>query len=235
MLIKDYMTRHPILVEATLPVTEAQRLMAANTIRHLPVVGDGKRLEGLVTRQRLSIPPERLTSLDVWEITRYLSDLTVGKVMVSGPDLHTVGPEATLEEAADLMIRHKIDGLPVVEDGIVVGIITKTDLLIQLQNLLGAIDDGWRVTMRVPDRRGEFLKLTRAIADKGWGIMAMGAVRSPRHEGTWDILLKVRRCTQEQLLPVLEAIEGQEIVDVRVTGPGELMVEAGGQAAPVAA
>jgi acetoin utilization protein AcuB len=232
MLVKDYMTRHPIMVEPSLPVTEAQRLMAASSIRHLPVVGDGKRLLGLVTRQRLAISPDRLNSLDVWEITRYLADLTVGKVMVSGRDLRTTVPEATLEDAAELMIRHKVGGLPVVEDGIVIGIITETDLLIELQNLLGAIDDGWRVTMRVPDQRGEFLKLTRAISDKGWGIMAMGAVRSPRQTGTWDIVLKVRRCTQEDLIPVLAAIEGQQIVDVRVTGPTEESVT---EAAPAPA
>jgi acetoin utilization protein AcuB len=223
MLVKDYMTRHPIMIEANLRVTEAQRLMAANNIRHLPVVGDGKRLLGLVTRQRLAIPPDRLASLDVWEITRILADMTVSKVMVSGPDLTTVGPDATLEDAADLMIRHKVSGLPVIEAGVVVGIITETDLLVELQNLLGAIDRGWRVTMRVPNVPGEFLKLTRVISDHGWGIMAMGAVRSPRRAGsdTWDIVVKVRRCSQEDLAAVLEGIEGQRLVDLRETGPSE--------------
>ncbi len=228
MLVRDYMTRHPIMIETHLRVTEAQRMMADNNIRHLPVVGDGKRLVGLVTRQCLSIPPDRLGSLDVWEITRYLSDLTVGKVMVSGPDLQTVTPDATLEDAADLMIRHKVGGLPVIEDGVVVGILTETDLLLELQNLLGAIDRGWRVTMRVPNVRGEFLKLTRAIADQGWGIMAMGAVRSPRRadSDTWDIVVKVRRCTQAELVAVLESIEGQKIVDLRETGPSEPVANA---------
>ena len=84
MLVRDYMTRHPIMVEPEAPVAEAQRLMLENHIRHLPVVGDGKRLVGLVTRQRLAVSPELLSSLDVWEITRYLSNLTVGKVMITG-------------------------------------------------------------------------------------------------------------------------------------------------------
>jgi acetoin utilization protein AcuB len=223
MLVKDYMTRHPIMIESHMRVTEAQKLMAVNNIRHLPVVGSGKRLQGIVTRQRLAIPPDRLSSLDVWEITRYLADLTVGKVMITGPDLRTIGPEFTLEEAAELMIRHKVSGLPVIDDGVVVGIITETDLLIELQNLLGAIDSGWRVTMRVPNQRGEFLKLTKTISDKGWGIMAMGAVRTPRQaeSDTWDIILKVRRCSREDLVPVLESIEGQQIIDVRQTGPSE--------------
>lgn len=217
MLVKDYMTRHPIMIEPTLRVAEAQKLMAENGIRHLPVVGAGKRLLGLVTRQRLAIPAEKLTSLDVWEITRYLSNLTAGDVMIKGPDLKAIGQEATLEEAADLLIRNKISGLPVVEDGIVVGIITETDLLVELQNLLGAVDAGWRLVMRVPDRPGEFRKLVRVISDQGWGIMAMGSVRSPKQPGRWDIILKVRYCTRDELMAVLEKVEDQEIVDVRET------------------
>jgi len=219
MLVKDYMTRHPILIEPTLRVAEAQQLMTKNNIRHLPVVGNGKMILGLVSRQRLMISPERLGSLDVWEITRYLSDLTVSKVMVAGKDLRTLKPEATLEEAADLMIRNKISGLPVVDgDGAVVGIITETDLLIELQNLLGAQDPGVRIVMRVPDRKGEFNKLTRAISEKGWGIMAMGSVRTPKVADKWDLVLKVRHGTKGELIEVLKRIPDQEIVDVRETG-----------------
>src|SRR5262249_12142038 len=126
MLVKDYMTRHPIMIEPNRRVVEAQRLMGENNIRHLPVVADGKRLLGLVTRQRLAIRPEQLGSMDVWELTRYLADLTVSKVMIAGSELRTIGPNATIEEAADLMIANKISGVPVVEDGnIVVGIITE--------------------------------------------------------------------------------------------------------------
>lgn len=215
MLVKDYMTRHPIMIEPAVKVTEAQKIMMENKIRHLPVVADGKRLLGLVTRQRLSIPPDRLGSLDVWEITRFLSDLTVSQVMVTGADLQTINADATLEDAADLLIRHKIGGLPVLDDGIVVGIITEIDLLIEFQNLLGAHDQGWRIVMRVPDRLGEFRKLTRPISDRGWGIMAMGSVRSPRRPGYWDIILKVRHTTKAELLEVLQALEGQELVDIR--------------------
>jgi len=217
MLVRDYMTRHPILIGPEMPVAEAQKLMMENQIRHLPVVGDGKRLLGLVTRQRLSIPPETLGSLDVWEITRYLSDLKVKQVMVTGPDLQSIGPQATLEDAAAILIKHKVGGLPVVEDGIVAGIITETDLLVELQNLLGAKDPGWRIVMRVPNKRGEYLRLTRAISDQGWGIMALGSVHSPRNPDMWDIVLKVRHCSREELEAVLHATEGQELVDLRET------------------
>jgi acetoin utilization protein AcuB len=218
MLVKDYMTPHPILVAPEMRVTEAQKVMSENSIRHLPVVSDGKRLLGLVTRQRLAIPPEKLASLDVWEITRFLADLNVSKVMVTGADLHTTTPEMTLEEAADMLIRYKISGLPVIEaGGVVCGIITETDLLIEFQNLLGAPDAGWRAVMRVPDKIGQYRKLVRAISENNWGLMALGGVRSPKHPDKWDVVLKVRHCTKEQLTAVLQSIEDQELIDIRET------------------
>ncbi len=226
MLVKDYMTRHPIVIEPHKPAAIAQKMMIDNQIRYLPVVGAGKRLLGMMTRQRLHIPPERLASLEVWEITRYLSDLKVEKLMLKGPDLHIVDPEASIEEAAAILIKNKVGGLPVVSDGLLVGIITETDLLIELQELLGGRETGWRITVRVPDQRGEFAKLAQVIMAKGWGIMAMGSVRSPRQDGAWDIVLKVRDCTKEELLPALEQIEGQSIVDLRQTLPREEQLSA---------
>jgi acetoin utilization protein AcuB len=218
MLVKDYMTRHPIMIEPNRRVVEAQRLMGENNIRHLPVVADGKRLLGLVTRQRLAIRPDQLGSMDVWELTRYLQDLTVGKIMIAGKDLCTLGPDATIEEAADLMIAHKISGVPVVEEGnIVVGIITETDLLVELRDLLGAIDPGWRLVVRVPDRDGEFRKLIRVISNNGWGIMALGSVRSPKRPDHWDLIVKVRHCERDELVKAISQIEDQELVDLRET------------------
>ncbi len=217
MFVKDYMTRHPIMIEPDKRIIQAQKLMGENNVRHLPVVGDGKRLLGLVTRDRLQIAPDRLGSLNVWEITRYLADLTVEKVMIKRDGLYTIGPEATLEDAAALMSRHKISSLPVIKDDVVVGIITETDLLIELQNLLGANQPGWRVTMRVPNQPGETAKLVNAVAAKGWPIMAVGGVQAPKDPARWDIVLKVHGCTRDELMPVLERVEDQQIIDVRAT------------------
>ncbi len=216
MFVKDYMTRHPIMIAPDAPLAEAQRLMTSHSIRHLPVVADGKRLLGLVTPQRLAVDPERLGSLDVWEITRQLGKLTVKDVMIKGRDLCTITPEATIEEAASLMIKNKISGVPVVDDDkTVIGVITETDLFVELMDLLGAIDEGWRVVVRVPDRKGEMRKIVSAITDHDWGIMALGSVRAPKTKNKWDIVLKVRYCTKAELLTVLSEIDGQEVIDVR--------------------
>lgn len=217
MLIKDSMTHHPIMVDPGRRVVDAQRLMVENGVSHLPVVGDGKRLLGMVSREGLSVRPEQLDSLNFWELSEYLAKLTVGKVMVAAKDLPTVGPLDTLEDAADKMITGQTAALPVVEEGIVVGIITQTDLLIELRDLLGAIDPGWRVVVRVPDRLGEFRKLVQVLSANNWGVMAMGCVRSPRHPGFWDLLVKVRHCGRDELLAAISQIPDQVVVDLRET------------------
>ena len=165
----------------------------------------------------MRIPPTELASLNVWEITRFLSNLTVKDVMVKQEDLVTIEPDATLEEAAQLMVQKKIGCLPVLEEGIVVGIITETDLLAQLSHLLAGNVPGVRFTMRVPDKIGEFAKVTNAIASQGWGIYAGGSVPAPKHPGYWDIVLKVRNVPKDDVVAVVKKIEGQELVDVRET------------------
>jgi acetoin utilization protein AcuB len=215
MFVKDYMTRHPVMVEPTMSVVEAQGIMAEARVRHLPVIGSGKRLVGLVTRERMRIPPTQLASLNVWEITRFLSNLTVKDVMVKGKDVITIGPHATLEEAAQIMVENKIGSLPVLEEGVVVGIITDIDMMVQLTDLLGGGVPGVRVTIRMPNRKGELAKVTGAIAEQGWGIYASGGVAAPKRPDYWDCVIKVRDVPRDDLVAVLKKIEGHEVIDVR--------------------
>ncbi len=217
MLVKDCMTRHPIMIAPETLATEAQKIMSENDVRHLPVVGDGKRLLGLVTRERMSLKPDMMGSLDVWEITRYLYNLTVKKVMLPADKVRTVDPERTVERAARFMSEYKIGCLPVVEDGVVVGIISEVDLLRSYQDMLGLPAEGVRVTMRMPgDVKGLFSKITSTVSAHGWGIMGVGSFPSPRHEGFYDMVLKIAGVSStDEVEAVLCQIEGHEIIDIR--------------------
>jgi acetoin utilization protein AcuB len=215
MFVRDYMTRHPVMAEPTMSIVEAQGLMAETTVRHLPVVETGKRLVGLVTRQTMRIPPTELASLNVWEITRFLSTLKLEDVMVKAKDVVTTDADAALEEAAQIMIRHRIGCLPVLDGNVVIGIITEIDMMTQLTALLGGMVAGVRATIRMPNRQGELAKITKAISDQGWGIYASGGVPTPKDPEHWDCVLKVRNVPREDLLAVLERIEDHEVVDIR--------------------
>ncbi len=217
MLVKDYMTRHPIMIAPDTPAVEAQNIMIENNVRHLPVVGDGKRLIGLITRERLRVPPTDLGSLNVWEISRFLSNLKASDVMIKLNDLFLIDPDTTLEDAAKLMCQHKVGSLIVVEDEIVVGIITEVDMLAELANLLGGDIKGVRIVTRVPDQIGEYAKVMAAITEHGWCIYASGGVPSPKTPGSWDLVIKVPDVSKEELVAVLNNIDGQKVIDARET------------------
>ncbi len=216
MFVKDYMTRHPIMIAPEMKAAEAQKIMSENKVRHLPVVGDGKRLVGLVTRQRLVLKPDAMASLNVWEITRFLSEMTVRQVMLPAKQVKTINPSNTFERAARILADHKISCLPVLDDdGTVVGILSEVDLLRGIQDMLGMMAEGVRVTMQMPNKEGEFAKLSSIVAEQGWGIMGIGSYPTPRREGYYQMVLKIPRVTVEQVHEVLSRVPDQEIIDIR--------------------
>jgi acetoin utilization protein AcuB len=194
---------------------EAQRLMAENHVRHLPVVKDGKRLMGLVTRQSMMLNPGRLASLDVWDISRTLSNVKVTDVMLKARSVLTIDPNTPVEQAALVMVQNQIGCLPVVSEGVIVGLITENDLLNLLTEMMGGHVPGVRVTVRMPmNVKGELAKLTTAIASQGWAIEAMGGAVCPRDPDKWDAVVKICAPT-DQVIAVLSAIQNQTVIDVR--------------------
>jgi acetoin utilization protein AcuB len=209
------MTRHPAMVAPTIPAFEAQQIMAENKIRHLPVVGDGKRLLGLITRRRLTLEPDTLNSLSVWEISRHLATLTTKKIMIPIQEVYTIEPNDTVERAAQIMSEQKVGCLPVIEEKIVVGLLTETDLLRSYQEMLGLPASGVRLTMRMPNQKGEFVKLMTVLSEQGWGVMGVGTYPSPRKKGSYDAVLKIPGVTLAEVEKVFSQSPGQEIVDIR--------------------
>ncbi len=126
-LVKNWMTREVVTVDPLTAVPDAHKLMTDNTIRRLPVIKKG-RLVGIITRGDVrEAEPSDATTLSIWEINYLLSRLKIEKIMTRKPI--TISPEATIGEAARLMLEHKISGLPVVEnDDRIIGIITESDI-----------------------------------------------------------------------------------------------------------
>ncbi len=126
-LVKSWMTKNVITIGVDTTLPEAHKLMAKHSIRRLPVIENG-RLVGIVTRGDVrEAEPSDATSLSIWEINYLLAKLRVEKIMTRQPV--TISPEATIGEAAKLMLEKKISGLPVVDNqNQVIGIITESDI-----------------------------------------------------------------------------------------------------------
>jgi len=214
MLVKDRMTRHPLMVEPAMPITTARAYMQDNRIRHLPIVGDGKRLLGLITRSTLTMGvPARVPSFNLLDLDAVLSRITVGDIMLR--DVATIDEDATLEQAARVMLDRKIGCLPVVEDGIVIGIITESDLLAATMELLGARRPGVRLTALIPDECGSLAGVVNAISNQGGSIMASVTYPSERDKLRWAVVIKVDNMSRDQLVRALKGLEGIEIVEAR--------------------
>lgn len=213
MLVKEVMSPNPIVIEPDMPVTKAQRLMKEDNIRHLPVVREGKGLVGLITRDALNRAlPSELTSLTIWEINHQLGKIKVRDVMVK--KVITVTEERTVEEAAQIMIEKKIGSLPVMRDSVLVGIVTDIDLLAALSNLMGWRQPGVRVTVQVPDEKGQMARVATAISDAG-GLLVGGGAYGVSEPLKANIVFKVRHVSLDSLVSLLATLEGVEILDIR--------------------
>jgi len=216
MLVKDYMSRHPFMLEEDSSIVDAQHYMHDVHVRHLPVVSDGKRLLGLITRETLMIEPGSLDSLNVWEITRYLSSMKVKKIMVKAKDVITIEEDAAIEDAATLMVVNKIGCLPVLKGKIVTGIITQEDLLAQLSRMLVARRPGVRLTLGMADKQGELARLESFLYEKGWEIKNVSGVPDPNDKGKYIAVLRFDpQVVKEDVRKAVNQVGGFEILDIR--------------------
>ena len=127
MIVRDVMTSKPITIDPTTPILDARQQMTDRRIRHL-IVTENSRVIGIITDRdiRLNLPSPA-TSLSVWEINYLLARLTVGEVMTRS--VIVIDSDRPVAEAARIMVEHKIGALPVVDGGLLVGIVTESDFV----------------------------------------------------------------------------------------------------------
>lgn len=124
--VSDWMTPNPITIAPKTTLPDAHNLMKQANIRRLPVIDHGQ-LVGIVTLGDVrEAEPSNATTLSIFELNYLLAKLTVDKIMTREP--LTISPDATIREAARQMLAHKIGGLPVMDEGRLVGIITESDI-----------------------------------------------------------------------------------------------------------
>lgn len=212
MLIKERMSHPVITIHPNMLMQEALNLMHREHIRRLPVVDHQGRLVGIVSeRDLLLASPSSVTSLSVWELNYLLSKITVKDIMTR--DVITLDGDASLEEAALKMADYKIGGLPVVEDGYVIGIITETDLFKVFLELFGAHEPGIRLEALVPNEPGELARLTTTISNLEGNIVALGTFLGESSENR-VVCLKVANIDEEALVEAIEPFV-QRIINVR--------------------
>lgn len=126
--VSEVMESEIVTLAASDRLDLADDVMRLGRVRHIPVLDDG-RVVGVVThRDLLAASLSKALSFDPGQRRTFMHSIDVGEVM--SRDVVTVAPDATLSEAASLLIGRRIGCLPVVKgDGALVGLVTETDLL----------------------------------------------------------------------------------------------------------
>lgn len=128
MKVNQIMSTPAITITPTTGIQDALKHMHNAKIRRLPIRDSEGRLIGIVSeRDLLYASASPANSLNVWEINFLLAKLTVGEIM--SKDVVAVRPDDSVEHAAELMLEHRVGGLPVINtDTTIIGIITESDI-----------------------------------------------------------------------------------------------------------
>jgi acetoin utilization protein AcuB len=167
MLVRNWMSKNPVVVTPGQTVADALALMEARGFRRVPVV-ENARLVGIFTDR------------DAKEHKGFEQQVPIRTAMTENPV--TIAPNSTVEEAARIMLDRKIDGLPVVRGDDLVGIITTSDVLRAFREVTGAsVGESYRIDFVGGDlmKAGE---ADGAIRRAGGDVLALGAYRDPWQE-----------------------------------------------------
>ncbi|MFZ3172678.1 MAG: CBS domain-containing protein [Carboxydocellales bacterium] len=194
MLVRAIMSSPVLTTEQNTQVGQALELMKSNHVRHLPVVTSTGALVGLVSESDLLkiYPRKQLSSYEI----NLLSRTPVKSVMDSTP--HTIGPEETLEQAAQIMQECKVVCLPVVENSKVKGMICDNDVLRSFIGVMGIGQPGLRLSIRFRRQKGFLVNLIQLLDNNNAMIDKM--VTFPQ-----ELVLKLQVEQPNKLREALEA------------------------------
>ena len=140
MLVRDYMTTELVTVQETDTLLDATMFFVRSTFRHLPVVR-GRQLVGVITERDVKqYAPSILSGISAEDYNSIMETTPISRVMARSPI--TVRPEQSVLEAAKLLYAKRLGCLPVIQDNELVGIITTTDMLKVLAQILEKSDAG---------------------------------------------------------------------------------------------
>ena len=189
MLVGKRMSRNPVTVAPEDYLAAAQGKMEAGRFRRLPVIKDGT-LIGIVTNR------------DLREHTGFLERTKVNAAM--SEKLVTVSPQSTLEQAAQLLLEHKIGGLPVVENKRLVGIITTGDILQAFLDVMGASMEGTcRIDLLLEGEEHDLAHASRIVSEQEGEVVGLGTYREKWGESP-VCYLRMRTADPEHIADVLK-------------------------------
>lgn len=165
MLVREWMTNNVIALGENSSVLDAAEILRERNIRQFPVTDDDGAVVGIVSdRDIRDAMPSKFLPGDHVE-GKGLLTLTAADIMTADP--FTVSPDTSIDIVADIIVRNKIGGLPVIEDGKLSGIITQADVMRFLCAATGAIRGGTQLAFQLDAKPGPLAELLNELRENG--------------------------------------------------------------------
>lgn len=208
MFVINRMTKNPMTVTADTKVDEVAHLMKKHNFRRLPVVDDGKLVGFLSNSDLMRVAPSPATTLSRYEINSLLAKICVRDIMKK--DVVSVNVDATIEEAALIMYKNKIGGMPVVSNmGAVVGVITETDIFKTFVDVMGLADGKTRITLEVTDKIGVVKDIAEIFGQAGVSIDSL--ITCKKEDNKYEIVIRGDITNIDDIKAKLEA-KGYKVI-----------------------
>ncbi len=132
-VVREIMMGSPVTLKPEDTLDLANDVISLGRIRHIPIV-DGSRLVGIVTeRDLIGAAAAQIFGLKGKSKSALLKSVLIKEVMKKR--VITAAPDTPIKDIAHLMANKKIGCVPVVSEGMVVGLVTTTDILRYVESL----------------------------------------------------------------------------------------------------
>ncbi len=168
MLVKDWCNQNVVTIEAESTLNAAIDLLKKHDISILPVMNDYKLVGVITDRDIRSASASNVVSLNIHELLSNISKIKIAEIMTT-PAI-TVPWNLTVEETAEVLLRNRISGVPVVDDlepDQVMGIITQKEIFKVIISLTGVGKKGVQIAVELEDRTGSIKEITDIIRGSG--------------------------------------------------------------------
>lgn len=203
MLVKNWMNRKVISVTVDDYMLDAIRALKEHDIRMLPVMKNGKMVGVVTDRDLRRASASDATSLEAHELLYIIDNIKVEEIMTPNPI--AIPHDYTVEEAAEILLKNKISGAPVVDpEGKVVGVITQTDIFRVLISLTGVGKRGIHMAFRLEDRPGSIKEVADIIRKYGGRMTSILSSYEQAPKGYRHVYIRFQDVEREHLSDIID-------------------------------
>ncbi len=202
MYVGRIMNTYLMTIPPDTSLQKAKEIIDEKRINHLLVVDKNGDLIGIVSdRDIKQTSASPATALSVHELNYLLTQLTAEQIM--SKKIITISPGTTIERAALIMQKNRINALPVIEDEKLVGIITSSDVMRVLLRAIGFGEGSARFIVLVEDRVGVIAEVSRILKDQEISILSLVTWPEKDYPGIYQLVMRVSAKDKDKAVSAL--------------------------------